>query len=631
MGKLIYILLLICIVSPANSQFSPKDCKAYLAVADSIYASNPDSCYTLSCMAEKCALEKNDSATLSKALLSKSKYLLLKSMLEEAGAELNRVHIICVNRKDSFDLAYVFKLKSILLERVDNQEESLKMLEQSYALYKQQKKYKNVYQALLNMASRYILANQLQKAQDCFKELDSLIAYQTEYNKYYYLQNKGILYTYLKNYTEAEKHLLMAWDIAGKRKMIDSEATILSYLGKNSRSKGDTKKAIEYLQKSEEISKTNNLDHELLETYGEMVAAYQQAGDFKKGFEYQALKEELSKKILNIERVNKIAALEKKHALSEKQKEVDKEKEHALEEQNKSRRLAIGLLIICIVALLLIYLFVRMRKLKNKIHEKNMMVEEKQREILDSIHYAKRIQTALLTPESYIQKYLSDFFILYKPKDIVSGDFYWSVHYENQLYLALADCTGHGVPGAFMSMIGINLLNEIIIERKCSNPGLILDIMREEIIRSLNAEGAEEESRDGMDMVICRIDLQTNQLDYAGANNSLYVLHAANKELKEYKGNKMPVGKHMDKIDSFDRHLLQLEPGDTLYLFTDGYPDQFGGPNGKKFKYKQLEQLLHKNNHLPMNMQREELNLRFEEWRADYEQVDDVCIIGIRL
>jgi len=405
----------------------------------------------------------------------------------------------------------------------------------------------------LNLSSRYTLQNKLELAQRCFVELDSLKEYQGTTNVYYYNQNKGIFENRLKNYKAAEEYLSAAWKFAQEKKMIDSEATILTYLGQNSRLSGNIKQAEDYLLKSEKIGKENSLDHELLEAYDEMILVYQDAKDFQKAFEYQKLKETVSEKILNIERVNKVAALEKKLALSEKQKEVDLERSHAEEEQSRSKRLIIAMIGVGLIAVLLVFLFIRTRKLKNKIHEKNIIIEKKKKEILNSIHYAKRIQTALLTPESYIKKHLSDFFILYKPKDIVSGDFYWSVYYENKLYLAVADCTGHGVPGAFMSMIGINLLNEIIIERKCSNPGLILDIMREEVIRNLNAEGAEEESRDGMDIVICKIDFQSRQLDFAGANNSLYVLHADKNELKEYKGNKMPVGKHMDVVDSFER------------------------------------------------------------------------------
>ncbi|MDP2387911.1 MAG: SpoIIE family protein phosphatase [Bacteroidota bacterium] len=631
MRKFLFIFLHFVWVLTTQGQTVSMNCKQYLTIADSIYASNPDSSFTLSCLAEKCGLEKKDSLIIAKSYTNKSKYFLLKSMLEEAGIELNKAYNLYSIKKDTLGLAYVLKLRSILLERVDNHEESLRLLEQSYGLYKRSKNYKNMYSVLLNLSSRYTLTNMLDKAKRCFEELDSLKEYQGTTNIYYYNQNKGIFEVRLKNYKVAEEYLTIAWKFAHEKKMIDSEATILTYLGQNSRLSGDLKQAEEYLLSSEKIGKENALDHELLEAYDEIIMLYNDAKDFKKAFDYQKLKEELSKKLMNLERVNKIAALEKKLALSEKQKEVDLEKVHTEEEQNKSKRLIAGMIGTGIIALLLVFLFIRTRKLKNKIHEKSVIVEEKQREILDSIHYAKRIQRALLTPETYIKKYLNDFFILYKPKDIVSGDFYWSVYYENKFYLAVADCTGHGVPGAFMSMIGINLLNEIIIERRCSNPGLILDIMREEVIRNLNAEGAEEESRDGMDIVLFKIDLQTKQIEFAGANNSLYVLHSNNNELKEYKGNKMPVGKHMDHIDSFDRHNLQLTSGDILYLFTDGYPDQFGGPKGKKFKYKQLEELLHKNAHLPMNMQRETLNLAFEEWRTDYEQVDDVCIIGIRL
>ena len=222
-----------------------------------------------------------------------------------------------------------------------------------------------------------------------------------------------------------------------------------------------------------------------------------------------------------------------------------------------------------------------------------------------------------------------NFFILYKPKDIVSGDFYWAHEINNKFYICTADCTGHGVPGAFMSMLNISYLNESIIEKNISKPDMILNHIRDEIIHSLNPEGSEEESKDGMDCILACFDFTTYTLEYAAANNSFYIVR--DKELIHCVADKMPVGKSPRDHEPFTLHTIQLQKGDTVYMLTDGLPDQFGGPKGKKFKYKQLEEILIENNHKPMQEQKEKLSERLEDWKGNLEQVDDICLIGVRV
>lgn len=227
------------------------------------------------------------------------------------------------------------------------------------------------------------------------------------------------------------------------------------------------------------------------------------------------------------------------------------------------------------------------------------------------------------------------FFILYKPKDIVSGDFYYAISHKHpgskveKFYLCTADCTGHGVPGAFMSMLNISYLNESIILKNISQPNEILNHIRSEIINSLNPEGSEEESKDGMDCILCSFDFTNNKLEYAAANNSFYI--ARNKELISCPADKMPVGKSPKEHEPFTLHSVDLQKGDIVYTLTDGLPDQFGGPKGKKYKYKQLEELLLANAHLPMDAQKAALEKSFTDWKSGYEQVDDVLLIGIRI
>ncbi|MBC7865505.1 MAG: SpoIIE family protein phosphatase [Bacteroidia bacterium] len=227
------------------------------------------------------------------------------------------------------------------------------------------------------------------------------------------------------------------------------------------------------------------------------------------------------------------------------------------------------------------------------------------------------------------------FFILYKPKDIVSGDFYYALSHKTtgsaneKFYLCTADCTGHGVPGAFMSMLNISYLNESIIEKNIGAPNEVLDHIRTEIISSLNPEGSEEESKDGMDCSLCAYDFEKMILEFSAANNPLWLVRDG--VLTEYKPDKMPVGKYNDEIKPFTLQKIPLKKGDIVYTFTDGYADQFGGPKGKKFKYKQLENLIMEHHKKGMDEQKAIFDKAIEDWRGGLEQVDDILLIGMSI
>ena len=277
---------------------------------------------------------------------------------------------------------------------------------------------------------------------------------------------------------------------------------------------------------------------------------------------------------------------------------------------------------------------VELREISEKQKE---IVEEKQKEILDSITYARRIQRALLTSDEYIKNNLpAEHFILFKPKDIVSGDFYWALRSlpamggegRGLFYITAADCTGHGVPGAFMSMLNISYLNENVIERGISMPNEILDAQRAEIIKSLNPPGSTEISKDGMDCILCAYDFDKMLLHFAAANNPLWLVR--NSELIEYKADKMPVGKYTEEMLPFTLQTIALQKGDVVYTSTDGFADQFGA-SGKKMMKKKFKEELLKIHHQPMAEQKEYLNNFFENWKGNTEQVDDVCVIGIKI
>ena len=258
-------------------------------------------------------------------------------------------------------------------------------------------------------------------------------------------------------------------------------------------------------------------------------------------------------------------------------------------------------------------------KLKETLNE----VEEKQKEITDSINYAKRIQEAILPSFDFIKTHLPNSFIYYQPKDIVAGDFYWAEKVGNDFFIAAADCTGHGVPGALVSVVCCNALNRTVNEFKLTEPGKILDKTRELVLESFSKNGGD--IKDGMDISLMSIN--GNTVKWAGANNPLW--YYQNNELKEIKANKQPIGK-TDNPEAFTTHTIELKKGDSIYLFTDGFADQFGGPKGKKFKYKQLEDLLVSSNDLSINEQHLTLKNTLNTWKGNLEQVDDICIIAIR-
>ncbi len=267
-------------------------------------------------------------------------------------------------------------------------------------------------------------------------------------------------------------------------------------------------------------------------------------------------------------------------------------------------------------------------QLEQKVLERTQKIEAQRDEITDSIHYAKRIQNALFPPCESISDSLSDFFILNKPRDIVSGDFYWMAEKEDKVVYAVADCTGHGVPGAFMSMLGIAFLNEIVNKTVTLRANEILNQLRGNVIRSLHQTGKDNEANDGMEIALCIVDFEQGRLQYSGAFNSLYIIR--NKELIELKGDKMPIGIYNDEEESFTNQKFELEKGDMLYMFSDGYVDQLGGPRRKTFRSKYFKQLLIENSEKSMADQYKILDETIKDWRGDVEQIDDILVMGVR-
>jgi phosphoserine phosphatase RsbU/P len=265
----------------------------------------------------------------------------------------------------------------------------------------------------------------------------------------------------------------------------------------------------------------------------------------------------------------------------------------------------------------------------NELLEKNNKVAQQRKDILDDIRYSKRIQKAIFPTNETLQELLSDFFILNMPRNIVSGDFYWAGKINNSHIIAVTDCTGHGISGAFMTMAGIAFLNEILNRRITSDAAGILYELRLLVMNLLKQKGEEGEAADGMDITLIIFDEDKKQLQFAGANNPLYIIR--NGELFIHKGDRMPIGIHMNFDKPFTNQDIPLQKGDMIYMFTDGYADQFGGPKNKKFRYKQFQELLLEIHNKPLNKQNEVLSRTIVDWMGDNEQIDDILILGFKV
>jgi len=272
----------------------------------------------------------------------------------------------------------------------------------------------------------------------------------------------------------------------------------------------------------------------------------------------------------------------------------------------------------------------KVKERTEKIEKQKEEIEEQKKHIMDSIYYARRIQNAILPSFPLIDAYLKEYFILYLPKDIVSGDFYWMNGIDGLCMIAAVDCTGHGVPGAFMSIVGFNQLNYAVSVKKARSAASIMDELNAGVINTLNENLSENSIKDGMDMALCVFDLDAKKLEFAGANNPMVMIR--NDEVTVYKGDRYPIGVYEGGVPKpFSNNKIDIIDGDCIYMFSDGYPDQFGGPDNKKFMFRRFQELLLEVHSLPMSQQKEALNRKLSEWKGDNEQIDDILVIGIRV
>jgi CheY-like chemotaxis protein len=453
--------------------------------------------------------------------------------------------------------------------------------------------------------------------------------------------NIALAYQALGDYEASNTNAQISLDKSLEINNLRTAKSCFLLMAENSEKQGNNKEAADYYEQY------NTLTKHLQQEQMEQLQAEKKTFQTKVEVAEQELK-------TTKDTLGEVMAINKEIQLQQELREAEIREEKARTEAQEQLRktqilymsIALGLFFFILI---LFFLQSRHRKKINKrLKDQNNKIEnqkveiEKQRDLADkqrknltdSIQYARRIQSAVIPRQETLYDHFKDSFILYRPRDIVSGDFYWYAQKDNLFIITAADCTGHGVPGAFMSMLGVAYLNEIVnkiainIHINSLNADEILNQLREKVITSLHQSENKRDPKDGMDIALCIIDLDNKKLQFAGAYNPLLIIR--NRELLKYKGDKMPVSYHRRKDVPFSRQEIDLQENDCLYLFTDGYIDQFGGPNALKFLQKNFSALLLEIHHKPMQEQKAILQKTFEEWKSDYSQIDDVLVIGLR-
>lgn len=551
----------------------------------------------------------------------------------------------------------------IYLAETNNQQENYDdarfYLKNAVEIYRKKRDSENLAAALHNLGYTNYCMGQYDTALVLFSETEEIYKKMNSQTEYAYcLGNTGLVYSKKSEFKKAEYYLLRALEILSKQGDERSVTQFIIEYANILQNKGEIMKGIITAKEGYGKAKKNAfLEFERDAAY-RLSSLYQASGKYDSAFYFQSIFINANDSIKGIRIRQKLADLNTEFKVAQKQSEVNDLRKKKLVQL----LVIVGLILILILSfgiiLLYYYSLKRSRKLTAALDERRILLEKQslelkdqreelrhqKEEIISSINYAKYIQSSLLPQEEQLQSLLGEHLVIYKPKDIVSGDFYWISNIENVTVVAAVDCTGHGVPGAFMSMLGTALLNEIVNKEYITHPGVILRHLRKEVIHSLQQKGERGEQKDGMDIALCTIDFENMKLQFAGANNPLYLIRKVNlpgagmmrcelggdELLYEIKGDLMPIG-ISDRMDNFAFHEIDIFKGDTLYIFSDGFPDQFGGLGNRKFGYRKFREQLLKNNSKSLTENKIILEKVLSEWMGDNSQIDDILVIGFRI
>ena len=458
----------------------------------------------------------------------------------------------------------------------------------------------------------------------------------------------GLINSMQKDYDAAEQNLSQA--LRYKYFVDDKKGIALVYyrIGELNYKQRMISQAENYIHLSIKTATAIGDKEILLEDYNTLYQIYLDKRNYKEALKYHQIFTAYSDSIKNENTLKVVEELSVRYETDKKEKENELlQRNNEIKNLTIQKQKSLGFFLFGIIALvvligIILYVLYRSKQKTNKIishknkllNEQNIQIgnqkkeiEHKNKNLTDSIVYAKRIQDAMLNDVKLLNEILDDAFILFKPKDIVSGDFYWFGQKDNKFIFSAIDCTGHGVPGAFMSMLGNSFLNQIVFNLGITSPDIILEKLSSEVQSALKQ--AETNNQDGMDMALCTIDLKTKIVEFAGAKNPL--VYIQNGVAERIKGDRLPIGISYGKETSFKKHQIKLKGPSCFYMFSDGYGDQFGGPDNSKFMIKQLQNLLVDIHKKPMKTQREILDTTICEWMKDEDQIDDILVVGFKL
>lgn len=626
--------------------------KFLLDIAKNVYNSMPDSSMSYCEEAEKLSKKHNLEVHYAYSLNCEARYLLLKGDLKNSISKLNEAIGIFERNNEKKGLAKSYSLKAIALGRLNKYKEELDYLLRAKHIYVTNQNKEDLAGVLTNLSNAYCKVNKYQSALDALKELDKLELPENG-SKFFTEISYGNIYQSLGQYEEAIAHYEKCVQTAHQFRMIDSEITGLTEIAKCYQELNQIAVAKSYYYQALNLAKFNNLIVEEADALKGIINVFESEKDFRNAFYSLRQFQNIEDSIFNLEKIKSINEVENRLTLAEKEKIIalqnfalEREKVELTASKNRAILLIIGL-IAAIGAFLSTFYYSRktkklastIQKQKVEVENQKEIIESKNKDLTDSINYARYIQGSMLPSTKTMNDSFSEHFVIYKPKDIVAGDFYWTENVYGKPTIAVCDCTGHGVPGAMVSIVAGNALNRAIREFKLYNPALIFDKVNQ-IMQETFTKSEDYTIADGMDAVICVLDYDNRKLHISAANNPVWIVSPPSKDptvkneswlLSQIAADKQPIGKYKEESGHFQLKSVNMEKGEMVYLFTDGIADQFGGPKGKKFKYKQLQEVLTSIAKHPCATQKEMLAKIIDDWRGNLDQVDDILIIGIRV
>ncbi len=612
--------------------------KSLVALSEKIYQDNIDSVIPLCRLAlellDKTNGQSSDTGTAdylstkASALNNIGYVLFYKGNSEKALDYYLKALNLRLKTGNPSELAESYDNLGALYKSIGNTNEAIDYYRKSLKLYIRQK----------NLQGQANLLGNLGVAYDAREANDSALYY---YRSAYTIQtnlgdksrtaklmnNMALLWAKEGNYTDAMKVNLNS--VKTFTELGDKQGLCISliYLARNEFNTENLSKSLEHAKQSLQLAQQLGFPVDIMDAAKLLYEIHLKQNHLKEALDMQLLYATMKDSVNNEEMQKKILQKEFKFDYDSKEallKAEQDKKDLLTHAELKKQQWAMGFFLSIALALLAIALLV-FQTLKTT-RRQNQIIEEKNRDILDSITYAKRLQEAILPPLSLVSTHLPESFVLYKPKDIVAGDFYWMKKINDTLLIAAADSTGHGVPGAMVSVVCSNALNRAVSEFQLLDTGQILDKTRDLVLETF--AGSPSQVKDGMDISLLSINKATKKISWSGAYNNLY--YTDNGQLSEIRGDKQPIGQSENPVP-FTSHSLPFSTDHVFYLLTDGFADQFGGPNGKKYKYKQLENKLLAISDKPLGLQKELLDTEFENWKSSLEQLDDVTIIGLKI